>query len=196
MPVEFYIHTKMPNDMNERRAITRVARLLYERYHHSPDLYILIANIEPENDPLWENERLTQLDGMLLGPGFIAILEFKSYYQPIIVEQLEDTWFTAGVRTAVQGGSSPNPFLQGRYARWRWTNYLRDNCHQIMNELRQYDLDEAWQHLDVFLLFHPYLHPASKIPPLEEAGFWFHVHGVDDIKKLAYTTRSKRLFEK
>ena len=90
--LDFFTHSPIDN-MNERRALMRAARLLHERYGRDPDNHFaFIANIEPDRDPPLRPFQLNQLDGILLGRQLIAILEFKNYFQPIIGRQLSGPW--------------------------------------------------------------------------------------------------------
>jgi hypothetical protein len=66
--VEFYIHTELVNDVKERQATLAAARVLHEKYHSSPDLYVFIVNIDPDRDPAFAG--LTQLDGVSTRPPF------------------------------------------------------------------------------------------------------------------------------
>ena len=113
MTVEFYVHTGQIEDMNERRAICRMARVLESVSTNLPDLYLFIANIDPDKDSqLRAQGKLTQLDGLLLGPKAIAIVDFKNYFDPIEAKNLNGRWYvrTRQRRQRVKGGSHKNPY--------------------------------------------------------------------------------------
>ena len=115
MSVNFYLHTPLPPDGNERRAIYQVARLLHHRYQHRPDPFTLVANISPDLNLRLQN-RVTQLDAFLLAPNFLALLEFKHYFDPIIAKHLTGKWQAKGKHRSrlVSGGNQRNPFSTGQ----------------------------------------------------------------------------------
>jgi len=178
MPVEFYLHTPMLDNLNEKRAFMRVAHLIHQQYGQSSTPFTLIANIQPEvTSPL---KNLPQLDALLLGPEFVAILEFKNYFAPIQANYLDGKWkaIVQNRSQVVAGGSKRNPYLQARHAKKAWQLPLKDI---VAN------------HLNAFILFHPYLHPDSKLPPLGQDNYWLRINGVEDILELIYTTSSPHI---
>ena len=80
MTVAFYQHSPV-EDVNERRALCKVARNLKTYLDQTEEKFYLVANINPQGDSSLPPE-LTQLDGMLLGPNSVSILEFKTCYEP------------------------------------------------------------------------------------------------------------------
>lgn len=199
MTVEFYIHTELVNDVKERQATLAAARVLHEKYHSSPDLYVFIVNIDPDRDPAFAG--LTQLDGVLLGPRFVTLLEFKNCFNPVTGADLDAPWYSHSNEGPEQlfAGKSINPFQQVSHARNVWMNYLRQTAVQVLkphrlNHLRYaFEPGDAWSHLSACILFHPYLHPDSQIPPLKKAQLWCHVTGVNQLAALTYVIESNRL---
>lgn len=201
MSVELYLHTNLPEDVNERQAAQTVARALFERYHRSREVYVLILNVDP-----WQDQSLngvTQLDGVLLGPKFVAILEFKKSFDPILGETLDSPWYSLsadGPKELLAGSeSNTNPFQQVRKARYLWANHLRRESQRLLTPRRQKDLRlghdsyNAWSHLSTCILFHPHLHPKSQLPPLESAQLWCHIQSIEQVIPLTYTMESKLL---
>ncbi|MCZ7674087.1 MAG: NERD domain-containing protein [Chloroflexi bacterium] len=113
-------------------------------------------------------KNLPQLDALLLGPEFVAILEFKNYFAPIQANYLDGKWkaIVQNRSQVVAGGGKRNPYLQARHAKKAWQLPLKDI---VAN------------HLNAFILFHPYLHPDSKLPPLGQDNYWLRINGVEDI---------------
>ena len=169
MTVSFYLHTPLPDNLNERRALIQVTRLLYKQESASESPYTLIANIDTQKNAL----QLPQLDALLLGPKFAAILEFKSYFDPIIGQHLTGNWFASNRkgRQQVRGGSYRNPFLQAKNARQKWQDWLS-------------------LPLNVFVLFYPYLHPQSKLPVELDTNYWFSAQSHNKLKTLLISTVS------
>ena len=199
MTVELYIHTELSNDVKERQATLAAARALHEKYHSSPDLYVFIANIDPEHDPAFAG--LTQLDAVLLGPRFLTLLEFKNCFNPVIGADLKTPWYShsSDGPEVLFAGKSINPFQQVSYARSVWMAYLRQFAaqalkpHRVNHLLYAFEQGDAWSHLSACILFHPHLHPDSQIPPLETAQLWCHVAGISELAALTYVIESNRL---
>ncbi len=201
MSVELYLHTDLPEDVNERQAAQTVARALYEKYHKARELYVLILNVDPWKDAGLNG--LTQLDGVLMGPKFVAILEFKKSFDPIVGEALDAPWYSqsANGRKELFAGSDSNnnPFQQVRKARYLWRDHLRRESHRLLTPRRQKALRlgqepyDAWSHLSACILFHPHLHPKSQLPPLEGAQLWCHVQGIEQLIPLVYMMESRWL---
>jgi hypothetical protein len=193
MPVKFYIHTELPNDGKERLALYRTARALHNEYRHANDLYILIANLDRTNN--LTRTDLTQLDALLLGPRFIAILEFKNCFEPIIAADLNKPWYVdKGAEDRVMlGKRDRNPFQQVEDARRRWANFLQATASDYLSSRRARELENAWLHLSACILFHPYLHRRSSFPPLGEASYWCHIGGIDEIIPFTQVMRSSIL---
>lgn len=186
MTVEFYVHTGQIEDMNERRAICRMARVLESGSFNLQDLYLFIANIDPDKDPeLREQGKLTQLDGLLLGPNVIAIVDFKNYFDPIETNDLNGKWYvrTRQGRQLVKGGSYKNPYYQARRARQLLHDYLRRFDPTLFSQIP----DKSWEAIYAFVLFHPALHPRSKIPDLGKDDYWLRFSSVGDIAVQAFT---------
>lgn len=178
MPVEYYLHTPILENLNEKRAFMRVAQLLQQRYGHSTTPFTLIANVQPEaNSPL---AGLPQLDAVLLGPQFIAFLEFKNYFDPIQAHYLDGKWKTISHKKSqiVAGGTKRNPYLQARHARKAWQAFLDETLSQDLN---------------TFILFHPYLHQDSKLPQLGKDNYWLRISSIENILELIFTTSSRKL---
>jgi len=176
----------MPDNMNERRALCRVARLLHQNLNSEDQgVWYLVANIDPANDPVLGKANLTQLDGLLLGPKVAAILEFKNYFDPIDGQRLRGRWFTRGERgrQEVVGGSSLNPYLQAKQAKSAWVRHLGAGPWRGKN----------WYSLHSFVLFHPYLHGKSTIAPLGRDHYWLTFRSIDDITELAFSSLAKEL---
>jgi hypothetical protein len=199
MTVHFYYHTPFSDDMNERRAFCRVARLLYERYGRTPTPYYLIANIDPWQDMALKG--LTQLDALLIGPQLIAILEFKSCFAPFDGRDLNRPWFTPNGHALYSGGEQNiNPYQQATKARYLWSRYLARKCQDYFPagpvNNQNVSWPDAWQHLQSFVLIHPLMHPDAQPPTVEALQSnhkWFHLLGLEEVTELTYTAVSSRL---
>ena len=194
MSIKFYIHTPMSDDMSERRAIFRIARLLSHHFPH--DDLLLIVNIDPQKTPnIQFRQVLPQLDALLLSPRFMATLDVKNAFDPIEATSLTDPWYGKNAQgyNPVLGGVRDNPYLQARHARGVWAAYLREGTWPFLSAHRLKQLKDAWSHLSSFVLFHPYLHPDSRLPPLGDSSMWFHLCGVDAITELVLTVVDKKL---
>lgn len=199
MTVHFYYHTAFPADTNERRAFCRVARLLHERYGRDPADYFLIANIDPRHDTALK--RLTQLDALLITPQSVAILDFKSCFAPFDGRDLEDPWRTSDGHDLFGGSDrNRNPYQQAENARHLWSRYLgkKSNAYFGARPVDEEDVswEKAWEHLQSYVLIHPIMHPDAQPPTaktLEGNHNWFHLHSVEDIIELTFTTVSKHL---
>lgn len=194
MTVQLYAHTSNIDDMNERRAICRLARTLQlSDCGRSPDNhYLFIGNIDPSKDPkLQAQGHLTQLDGLLLGHNFIAIVDFKNYFDPIEANRLDGDWFVRSgkQRMLVKGGSKKNPYRQARNARRALHDYLVALEPTLFGKNSQ----KSWDAIYSFVLFHPALHPQSRLPPLGKEGYWLQFRSVDAIAELALSTHSRVL---
>lgn len=176
MTIHFYKHCDMPDDMNEKRAFFRVARLLDQLYGRSQtDRFLLIANVDPQKDGALP--RLPQLDAVLLGSRLVAFLEFKSYYDPVIGPSATDTWYTTkrGKKDQViHGGAAKNPYQQAQYAKGQWGEYLQSQTHLPVN----------WRFTQHFVLFYPFLNNQSRIHVRGIDHYWLHFDGVDEIGRL------------
>lgn len=176
MSIEFYKHRDMPDDMNEKRAFFRVARLLDRLFRNSDDHYLLIANVDTHQDSTMPN--LPQLDGVLLGTRLFANLEFKNYYDPILGRGPRGRWYTQKKGKndqIVAGGASDNPYQQAQNAKSRWVAYLDEVAPA---------LPIPWKYIQHFVLFHPYLHSQSRISVRGIDHYWLHFASVGDIGEL------------
>lgn len=182
MTIEFYLHTEMPEDMNERRALFRVARLLHQEYADSlRGHFALIGNIDPQQDRRFNRfSGLTQLDALLLGPRLAAIVEFKNYYDRIVGGE-RGPWYAyptarRGLRPArqeVRGGNAANPYQQARKAKEGWVQFLNQEMPGT-----------SWGRLQDFVLFHPWLHEGSDIQIMALDHYWLHFRSVETIVEL------------
>ncbi|WP_420631308.1 FHA domain-containing protein [Candidatus Leptofilum sp.] len=192
MSVSYYLHTPLPDNSNEWPAISRLGRLMQRHFGQAQDEYTLVFNIDPGRKIITaEGDTLTQLEALLIGPKFVSIIELKNCYEPLRVGSLTGAWLCGDYE--LQGGKSPNPFLQVNYARQVWSSYLAEKCafHNLGFQLD--DWRRRWEHLSVFLLFVPFLHPDSVLPPLKKAAGWLKVGGIDSVPDFAFQTKSKRL---
>ncbi|MEM7331882.1 MAG: NERD domain-containing protein [Chloroflexota bacterium] len=192
MTLHIYANNPNINDMNERRAICRVGHILQNSHcgDSEKDDYLFIGNIDGTKDPQFQKYGyLTQLDGLLLGPNFIAIIEFKNYFDPIIAENLDDPWFaeTKNGREHVKGGNRDNPYLQAKNARRLLHNYLRSFDASLFNSIPNQSIKTLFS----FVLFHPSLHPNSTLPKLGTNDYWIRLRGVDAVAELALTAGPK-----
>lgn len=202
MPVEFYIHNPYIDLQNERRAMCYVARQLHQRYQKSDKHYILIANIDPEIDPeMLKTKRISQLEGILIGPQSIAILEFKNYFDPIHARNLMNFWFAEGQtpggkprKQQVKGGSKDNPFLQAEHARNVWRPYMREKCQETFEACRYESLSPIIERFSYYLLFHPYLNKRSTFPQLGDDHYWFFIRGIRAILELTYAVNDDHVY--
>lgn len=171
MSINFYLHTPLPDTLNERRAIIQVARQLHKQVAASEQTYTLIANVSPDHDP--KLGALPQLDALLLTPKFAALLEFKAYFDPIIGQSLNGKWFAThnNKKQPVLGGSHRNPYLQVKNAKIAWQSILEIPLH-------------------AFLLFYPYLHPHSRLPKLSQQHAWLAMQSIEQISALIFNTRT------
>ena len=183
MPIKFYRHGPEPTDANELRAFCHVARLLYRQYGQADEDLILIANLQPDLDDRLAGQGLPQLDGLLLASDLVALLEFKSYFQPIRAQSKQGRWLLVGGKRGQKnllGGSHRNPYLQVKAAKEAWADYLQQTAG-----------GQPWHNLHAFVLFHPYLHPDSQLVSLEEDNYWCHISSIDQIVELVLANKAK-----
>ncbi|MEM8859854.1 MAG: FHA domain-containing protein [Chloroflexota bacterium] len=169
MAINFFLHSPLSDNMQERKAVLCAAALLQRHVGDLTAPYTLIANIEPTTE--FSKNQLPQLDALLLAPKFAAIIELKSYFEPVIANHLTGKWKTGGRKGSkvIPGGSQKNPFLQVKRARLAWQEELN---------LQLYS----------FLLFYPYLHPDSKLPLLGPENYWLAWGGIDELKSHIIST--------
>lgn len=174
MPVKFYRHTPVRNP-NERRALYRVARLLYQSYAHRESDFILVANIEN----LFPG--LPQLDALLFSDEGVSVLEFKDCFDPIDGENPNGRWFIRGTRHQVESGAFRNPYKQARNALTKWKRFFQTQSNKLTDPFRRDQIIDGWRQLSVCVLFHPYLHPDSKITIRGQDKFWLSFQSIDEI---------------
>lgn len=194
MTLHIYAHTPQIDEMNERRAICRMGHVLYNSHcrFSEDDHYLFIGNIDPTKDRRFDAfGKLTQLDGLLLGSNFIAIVEFKNYYDPIQVKKLEQRWVvqTRNRDLTIRGGSKRNPYFQAKHARTTLYQYLKSYNRSLFAAEAQNGIHALYN----FVLFHPTLHPQSTLPPFGADDYWFHVREVGAIAELALAVGAKNL---
>jgi hypothetical protein len=190
--VSYYLHTPLPDDSNEWPAISRLSRKLQRHFGQDSSDYIVVFNIEPNKKIITaEGKTLTQLDALLIGPKFVAIIEMKNCFEPLKAASLNGPW-PCGTHE-LPGGNALNPFLQVQFARHVWASYLAEKCAYRFPGFRVEEWRERWTHLSVFLLFVPFLHPDSTVPPLEKAANWLKIGSIGEAADFAYCTRSDRL---
>lgn len=170
MPVRFYAHSPVES-VGERGALFEVARGLLERYG-SADAppFALVANVVPDRVPAWRAYKLTQLDALLLGENFVALLDFKSAARPVIGE--ENTRWAIVKRDGrhehdpLLAGHSTNPFHQLKYARHQWSHFFREATKPLLAEGEPSPFD--WNELSGRVVFYPWLHHESRLfaPPI------------------------------
>jgi len=191
MTLHIYAHKTDIEEMNERRAICRLAHVLhYSKCGIGEDDYLFIANIDPTKDHRIEKiGHLTQLDGLLLGPKSIAIVEFKNYFDPIEGKDLESKWYVRGrkKRIPMRTGKKINPVQQAIHAR----NVLHQYLQNYNSSLFKNDPKNSFAALYSFLLFHPGLHPKSNIPDLGPNDYWLRIRSIDAIAELALSAGPK-----
>lgn len=211
MTVHFYLHTPLPDDQNERIAVLTVARLLNEYFGDKKDIYYLVANIDPDhNARLKEYKKdsgvpLSQLDGLLFGPNFVAILEFKRYFH-IEIESRNDQpvkkwgWFALSRKGKVEskiqitiGSKKKSPFRQVNDARIWWMSLFKELSADLLGKKRSEELKSSWSHLCGCVLFQPFLSKDSIIPAEIRNIDWFHVAGVNEVGSLVYGLHSFHL---
>jgi hypothetical protein len=192
--ISYYLHTPLSDKSNEWPAISRLSRLMHRQFSKDPNQYSLIFNIEPDEKIITaEGKKLTQLDALLIGPKFVAIIELKSCFQPIRAASLTAPWYAGDEEFKLKAGSAENPYLQVHYARHVWSSYLAEKCAYHFPGFQLTEWQKRWEHLNVFLLLVPYLHPDSTLPPLEKASGWLRLGSIDDIVDFVFDTRSERL---
>lgn len=185
--ISFYCHTPLPENLNERRALCHAARLLHKHQALTGQHLTFIANISPDHDFKLAARQLPQLDALLLGQNFVAILELKSYFDPIEAKHLNGRWYAVGkrARQPVLGGTHKNPYLQAKHTRPLWVAYLAELMPAITAE--------AWHHLQTFILFDPYLHPRSTINIPGTERKWLQFHSIGALPELIYSSPSEQL---
>lgn len=169
MPVKFYAHTPVES-LGERGALFEVARGLLERYGGADaPPFALVANVVPDRLPAWRGYELTQIDALLLGESFVALLDFKSVARPVIGE--ENTRWAIVKRDNrldhdVLGGSKINPFHQLKHARHQWSHFFREATEPLLAEGEPSPFD--WNELSGRVVFYPWLHHESRLfaPPI------------------------------
>ncbi len=187
MSVKYYLHTQLPDDSNEWRAVSRLARIIQRHFSRDSEPYSLIFNIDPKEKIInGDGKKLTQLDALLIGPKRAVMIDFKNCFGPIRAETLEGPWY-AGDHLLFSGRAN-NPYLQVQYARYVWTNYLVEKCANYFSEKRK-DWQERWEYLSSFVVFVPYLHPDSSLTPLLSTHKWLTVCGLNDISDQIFRTR-------
>lgn len=169
MPVKFYAHTPV-DDLGERGALFEVARRLLDRYAGADaPSFTLVANVVPDRVPAWREYELTQLDALLLGERFVAILEVKNIARPVKGEEGTRWWIIKSDNRRdhddVKSGNQRNPYIQLKHARYQWTNFLREETRSLVSEGQLSPFD--WDKLSGRILFYPSLHPESELfdPP-------------------------------
>lgn len=189
MSVKFYLHTPI-EDLNERRALCRVARLLNHQYQgkNTPHV-LLIGNIEPRRQPRWRSHLLTQLDGIILTEYGVALLEFKNYPDPIDGLDADRPWRIRGMRETVYAGKSINPYQQAKHARKRWIPFLSQKTFETLVGLDHWEHLE-WAHLQTFVLFYPFLHKESQLLHPGADHLWLNFDSTDDILDLLHNSSS------
>ena len=203
MTVSFHQHSPV-NDANERRALCRVARSLNRHYGRSPQHFSLIANIIPRADQSMQNKaqeyletgrELSQLDALLFGPNFVAILEFKRCLGKIDIPSPTKKWQCGD--TPMLGGANINPYQQAQYAHWVWSIFLEKESLRLFADSRSKTfldkLARHWHKLHTFVLVHPFLQltksSSVSVREMEQAksSYWFRLRSINDILELTYS---------
>ena len=154
MTVQFYLHQPL-NDPNERRALLRTARLLKRQFARSNRTWaILVGNIQPQLSAELARYKLPQLDGMVLTPHGVTLLEFKHVTEPVDARRMDRPWKIRHSRQVVHAGRAYTPYLQVKRARQKWIQFLQSHLRTLATDQHIY--------LNSNLLFHPYLHPPIK----------------------------------
>lgn len=178
MAVTFYLQTEI-EDTNERRAQLMLARAVRAAYGgKGKSDAVIIANIE--------RPRLPQLDGLILTEQCVGVIEFKNYPDQFDGSSATTRWPIVGTRQKgrqvyVDGGSRPNPYQQAVNAHRKWARFFS----------QQVGGDVDWQHLNGFVLFHPYLHPDSILPPPDNNHLWLSFGSVREIGDFLFGNRPK-----
>lgn len=193
MPVSYYLHTPL-TEPNERRTIYRIVRLLQRQYAQSSTPVSLIINVDPEQTPSLKAYNLPQLDAILLNEKLVALLEFKNYHDPVIAETLRGNWYhlRQGKRHLIRGGRSKNPYYQVENARTRWYRYFKKQLAHLTNAGQPLSIN--LDHLHSFLLFHPTLHPKSRIArPDDQADYWLKIGSINSLNTLSFLMQTRGL---
>lgn len=185
MPIRFYIHTPV-EDMNERRALCRIARLLHEQYASTAmPAVAVIANVNPPREAY-----MTQVDCVIISEQCVALVDFKNYPAPFDGAHEHRPWFIRGTDVMVRGGSTggvtSNPFQQARRAHRRWIEFFADHAMTIVQSGQRIN----WGHLNGFVLFHPFLNPDSTLPQHGNWQKWLSFASVDDVVDLLFSSKS------
>ena len=185
MPISFYFHTEV-EDMNERRALYRVARLLDQRFRPKTAQHVaLIANVKPKR-----TAQMTQLDALILAENTVALVEFKNNPDPFDGSDPDGYWMIDDTDFYVSGGSSINPYRQAQRAHERWRAFFVRNMDKVVPDAhRQKNLN--WHHLNGYVLFHPYLHERSRERLMHPGKdhLWLSFGSIDEVLQFMFTGR-------
>ena len=190
--IKFYIHTPI-DDLNERRALVHMGRMLKQLLDSREETYYLVANINPDGIEAWKDRILPQLDGMLIGPDGVSLIEIKACPDPFDGSDLKGAW-----RLIIRGkqlgrplysGNSANPYQQARFARYQWMNEIFAPSASIIQDAER-ATPLNWGQLSACILFAPYLNAKSKVPHFGRDDRWLTMTGLDRINDFVFAARS------
>ena len=195
MPIHFFLHAGLPDKQPERLALFQVANLLAKAFQRESDTYAFVGNIDPQQDQklISINRSLNQLDGLLLGPNLISILEFKHYFNPISVERTEDQpehwpWVVMKRDLTIHRLGKRSPIRQLQLAKHRWGAVFQDLRFSLKGEV-PFEAERLEHSINSLLLFYPYLNREA-IPQEIEQIDWFHYGSVRQVEQLVRSLTS------
>lgn len=156
MPFTAYLPSGFQH-RHENELFDAVVQLLTTKFGAATEPHVLIGNVMFEGH---------EMDGVLLKPNGICIIEMKSHGGQVLFT--ENTQWFAGEHE-VRGGNHANPFQQVRTYRFALRNYLQAREAQI---LRQGRLVE-WNHIAGMVLFGQEIQFDDRV--LGALRYWFHV---------------------
>lgn len=190
MTVSFYYHT-VPTDPNERKALYRIARIIhaYDRLASNQHIAV-IANINPSRDKALKKHKLTQLDALILSKTGICLVELKHLYEPFDGRNPNGRWMIHSSRKPVESGAARNPYKQVQRARHVWQPFLH---HILVRSLSNRNWSSL-PHIQSLLLFHPFLHPKSRLMPLGKADMWLQIGGMENVARMLFADETNLKF--
>ncbi|MEM8862260.1 MAG: FHA domain-containing protein, partial [Chloroflexota bacterium] len=190
--IKFYIHTPI-DDLNERRALVRMGRLLKQLLDSRAETYYLVANISPDGIAAWKDRILPQLDAMLIGPDGVSLIEIKACPDPFDGSDLKGPWrlIQRGKQLGrpLYSGNSVNPYQQARFARYQWMNELLAPSTSIIEDPNR-SKPLTWGQLSGCILFAPYLNQKARVPHLGRDDRWLTITGLDRVTDFVFAARS------
>ena len=156
MPFTAYLPSGFQHS-HENELFHAVVQLLTAKFGGVPEPHVLIGNV------IFEGH---EMDGVLLKPNGICIIEMKSHGGQVLFT--ENTQWFAGEHE-VRGGNHTNPFQQVRTYRFALRNFLQAREAQILRPGRLVE----WNHIAGIVLFGREIQFDDRV--LGALRRWFHV---------------------